>query len=86
MQTINFSNFIDYTCFDYSSTLSKRDIYKLGDVVINQDNEIGIIIQMHSPNEFRTDMFGNTHIDEVRAASYDEILTFRPNIKKEVIN
>lgn len=85
-QVINFLNFVSYTCFDYTSNISKKDSYKLGDVVINQYNEIGIIIQMHSPNEFRTDMFGNTHKDEVRPATYDDILSFRPNIKKEVIN
>ena len=53
---------------------------------INQYNEIGIIIQMHTPNEFRTDMFGNTHKDEVKPATYEDILTFRPNIKKETFN
>lgn len=84
--TINFNNFKDYACFDYISQVTPQDAYKLGDVVINQYNEIGVIIQMHYHGEFRTDMFGNAHVSEVRPATEAEILKHRPNIKTDYIN
>ena len=78
---MNLKNYKDYAAFDYVSFENKD--YKLGDVVINKENEIGVIIQTHEDGDFRTDMFGNSCSSEVRLASFTEIKKFRPNIKNE---
>lgn len=80
---MNIPNYGNYGCFPYISRVSPLDKYKLGDVVINQNNEIGVVIQMHDSFEFRTDMFGNTSNDEVRLATDEEIKKYRPNILNE---
>jgi len=56
--------------------------FVIGDVVINPENEVGVIIQIHEENEFRTDMFGNCCSSEIRLATDSEIKEFRPNIKE----
>jgi len=77
------ANYINYGMCIYENKLSCNDKYKLGDVVINDDKFIGVIIQIHSRSEFRTDMFGNTSDSETRIASDEEINQYRPNILKE---
>jgi len=76
-------NYVNYGCFLYESKVSGADAYRLGDVVINEYNEVGVVIQMHDRVEFRTDMFGNTSDDEVRLATDKEISLYRPNILQE---
>ena len=80
---MNFPNYNNYACFDYNQNVSDKDEFQLGDVVINDENQIGVIIQMHDTEEFRTDMFGNTDSDQVRLATQWEIDSFRPNIHNE---
>ncbi len=80
---MNIPNYVNYGCFVYESKVTGKDAYKLGDVVINKDNEIGVVIQIHSPEEFRVDMFGNTSKDEVRLATDEEIKAYRPLIEQE---
>jgi hypothetical protein len=76
-------NFEDYAAFDYENNFSSSDNYLLGNVVINDENEIGVIIQVHGDGEYRTDMFGNCSESEIRMATDDEIIMYRPNILKE---
>ncbi len=71
-------NYRDYALNAYVSV--QCPIYKLGDIVINKENEIGVIIQIHERGEYRTDMFGNCSINEIRKATTHEIETYRPNI------
>ena len=83
---MNIKNYKNYACFDYKSVESKT--HKLGDVVIKDgDNgdipEIGVIIQIHGENKFRTDMFGNASTSEVRTATDEEIVKYRPNLLNE---
>ena len=66
----------DYTkfkLFDYEQywdgDTRKTDKFHLGDVVINEENEVGVIIQCHGKKEYRTDMFGNCCQDELKTAS-----------------
>jgi len=80
---MNLPNYNNYACFNYEQNISENDEYKLGDVVINDENKIGVIIQMQTPEEFRTDMFGNTDADQVRLATQWEIETFRPEIHEQ---
>jgi hypothetical protein len=77
------SNYNNYACFNYEQNVSENDEYTLGDVVINEENQIGVIIQIHNTEEFRTDMFGNSDTDQVRLATQWEIDTYRPNIINE---
>lgn len=69
----------DYPSVDCNSK------FKVGDVVINKDNEIGVIIQIHGIGEYRTDMFGNCCDDEIKLATDEEIVKFRPNIRTEEV-
>lgn len=72
----------EYCCFDYPSY--RCDGYQLGDIVINKENEIGVIIQIHDVNgfEYRTDMFGNCCDSEIRMAMYKEIRELRDELLK----
>lgn len=71
-----------YCMCDYPSFEGESD-FDIGDVVINKGDEIGIIIQIHSKEEFRTDMFGNCDSSEIILATDEEIVKFRPNIRTE---
>lgn len=71
-------NYKEYACMDYNNSTST--LFELGDVVINKENQIGIIIQVHDEFEFRTDMFGNCCDDEIRLATDEEINEFRPKM------
>jgi len=70
-----------YAIFNYRQAQEETlDPFQLGHVVINDNNEIGVIIQKHGGNEYRTDMFGNCHISEIKHATDKQIENFRPNI------
>lgn len=72
-------NHKDFACFEYVSETSNR--YKLGDIVFKkQDKEIGVIIQIHNDDEFRTDMFGNCDYSEIKLATQKQIEKFRPEL------
>ena len=75
----------DYALFDYEQAKQdKNDKYVLGHVVIKESNsEIGVIIQRHGNNEYRTDMFGNCCESEIRVATENEIKTFRNTLLNE---
>jgi hypothetical protein len=82
------SNHKLFCCFEYDSTTSTK--FKLGDIVIKYPNElyddmddkpeIGVIIQIHSENEYRTEMFGNCSSSEIMLASQNEIDLYKPNV------
>jgi len=67
----------DFAAFDYVQT---GNIGLLGDVVINEHNEIGVIIQAHDDGDVRTDMFGNCCMSEIRFATLEEIEKFQADI------
>lgn len=67
----------------YVSTVTGKDKFKLGDVVINKENEIGVVIQIHGDGDLRTDMFGNEWEGNLRMATNAEIEKYRPNILKQ---
>ena len=74
-----------YALFNYEQNPSDSDKFTLGSVVINKENEIGVIIQCHGKDEYRTDMFGNCcfHKDygDIRKATLLNILMNRPTLK-----
>lgn len=76
-------NYVNYGMCIYESAVTGKDAYQLGDVVINQYNEVAVVIQVHSPVEFRGDMFGNFSDSEVRFATDREIKLYRPTILQE---
>jgi len=76
-----------YALFEYNQTPSENDEFKLGDVVIKDSEdgiEIGVIIQCHGNNEYRTDMFGNCCHDEkygdIKKATIVNVLMNRPSL------
>ncbi len=76
-------NHRDFACFDYISTTSKH--YKLGDVVFKvEDNEVGVIIQIHDEREFRSDMFGNFCVSEVKPAKLSDVKKYRNDLLNDL--
>jgi hypothetical protein len=60
--------------------------FRLGQVVINQENEIGVVIQLHEDGDCRTDMFGNCSSSEVTTATIEQIKKFRPELLEYLCN
>ena len=88
---MNLPNFMAYCPTFYQSTgtgISKNGI-ALGDVVIDKDNNVGIVIQIKAwEDKVRLDL-GENHIvgdNTVRLATDEEIAKYRPNILKENFN
>ena len=87
---MNKENYKDFALFDYIQEPTSNDEFKLGDVVIGTDdetlNEIGVIIQCHGNNEYRTDMFGNCcysknpKYSNIERASITNVLMNRPSL------
>jgi hypothetical protein len=77
-------NHLFYAAFIYTNGADKtKNNFELGDIVLREDEdgvEIGVIIQIHDDVEFRTDMFGNTNIDDCRLATIEEIKKYRPDV------
>jgi hypothetical protein len=74
-----------YRLFDYVNNPDKGDAFILGDVVHKRDSdEIGVIIQCHGNDEYRTDKFGNCCYEEgtgdILIAHIDTIKRLRPEI------
>jgi hypothetical protein len=74
-----------YRLFEYINNPSKGDAFILGDVVRNRDEDsIGVIIQCHGNNEYRTDQFGNCYYEEgngnLLIAHIDDIKRLRPSL------
>ena len=65
--------------FNYINSPSAN--FQLGQILINpKTNEIGVVIQTHSDDECRTDMFGNCDASEVGYATLQEIKEHRPEL------
>jgi len=58
---------------DYNQTVCDNP-FELGDIVKNEYDEIGVVIQIHDKNELRTHQFGNVSTSEVKMASMDEFI------------
>jgi hypothetical protein len=76
-----------YRLFEYENNPSKNDEFILGEVVFKKDShEIGVIIQCHGNNEYRTDKFGNCCFDveqkysSIVKAELTSIKKLRPNL------
>lgn len=74
-------NYKDYALFKYEQAQEETlDPFVLGHVVINGDNEVGVIIQRHGGNEYRTDMFGNCTINDIKIATTEQIKKHRKEL------
>ncbi len=88
-----------YACFDYTDGCNgdpEKNIHQRGDVVIkplygydgNTDrevcNEVGVVLQVHDEFELRTDMFGNESVSNLRLATKEEVVEFRPILAVEM--
>lgn len=71
-----------YALFEYEQHPDPNDEFVLGEVVI-KDGEIGVIIQCHGGNEYRTDDWGNCCASEIKKASINTIYCFRPELFTE---
>ena len=73
----------NYALFEYNSTTSPKDTFRLGDLVKKKETgEIGVIIQVHSPNEYRTDMWGNASDSEMVLATQEDVDARRKELLK----
>ena len=77
----------DFALFDYNQNPAIDDTFQLGDVVLSKDNEVGVIIQCHGNEEYRTDQFGNCcyspepeHSSLIGRADDANILMIRPSL------
>lgn len=78
--------------FEYENYMENKN-FQLGEILINIDiankvtedfgNPIGVVIQLHTDGDCRTDMFGNTSPSENRLATFDEIQKYRPELVSE---
>jgi len=71
---------IDHKMFamcEYIQNPSATDKFELGDIVINDKNEIGVIIQCHGNDEYRTDMWGNCSSTEIKMAKFIDLVDKR---------
>jgi hypothetical protein len=79
------NNHNDYRLFEYENDFSNSN-FELGQIVVNEYDEVGVVIQLHADGDCRTDMFGNASLSEVRNATLEEIMLYRNelinNIKK----
>ncbi len=72
-----------YRLFDYNNDMTNVN-FQLGEVLINSENEIGVVIQLHEDGDCRTDMFGNCSPSEVRLATISEIKEFRKDLLNDL--
>jgi len=81
MKTINIDP-TPFALFPYHNHPDVTDTYVLGDIVYKEDsNEVGVIIQTHGDDEYRTDMFGNCCESELGTATKEQIKSLRKDIK-----
>jgi hypothetical protein len=79
-----------YAKFEYTDGHSgdhTKNPFRRGDVVFRVTDEaggdcpeIGVVLQVHDEYELRTDMFGNADASELKLATKEEIVKFRPNL------
>jgi hypothetical protein len=76
-----------FRLFDYESDMTNKN-FQLGDVVtkleMDNEGEIGVVIQLHPDGDIRTDMFGNSGSDQVRLSTFQEILDKRSELLIEL--
>ena len=77
------NNHNDYRLFEYENDLSNSN-FELGQIVINEDDEVGVVIQLHQDGDCRTDMFGNTSTSEVRNATLEDIVLYRNELINDI--
>ena len=58
--------------------------FNIGDVVINSENEIGVILAIYDRGEVRTDMFGVACETEIRLATIQEIIAYQDDLLPEL--
>jgi len=83
-----------YAMFDYDDGHSgdhTKNPFQRGDVVFKEldsldepCNEIGVVLQVHDEYELRTDCFGNASISEIRLATKEEVVKYRPILAVEM--
>lgn len=81
--TLYVRNWEKFCLFNYENT---EEITPLGYgcvVFKPSDNEIGVVIQLQSPSDYRTDMFGNCDLSEIRPATLAEVTKYRHELLEE---
>ena len=79
-------NHKEFALFDYEQYPPENDRFKLGDVVIEGEEEptIGVIIQTQGGGEYRTDKHGNISdcpkYGTMRLATDQQVLELRPEL------
>lgn len=57
--------------------------YGLGEIVtkVTEDGvKIGVVVQLHDANNFRTDMFGDVNFLEVNTSTFEEVCMYRDEL------
>ena len=85
-------NHKEFALFEYEQNPSTSDTFKLGDVIINTGEEpnVGVVIQAHGNDEYRTDMHGNIELSKkyggMRLATDREISRLRPKLISKTLS
>ena len=81
MKVINYRQFT-MNSQSYENAPNAIVVYEQGDIVIRygDDVEVGVVIQVHSGGEVRTDMFGNECIANIKLATMEQIVLYRPEL------
>lgn len=86
MKAIKANNYKQFTLFDYESkkTTHKYDlgtiVFKKSELEEESQTPIGVIIQLHSDGDYRTEMYGNVSESEIRPATWEEIYQYAPKL------
>lgn len=74
-----------YRLFDYNNDLTNKN-FELGQVLFNKkEKAVGVVIQLHSDGDCRTDQYGNTSTSESRLATIEEIQKYKPQIISDLV-
>lgn len=76
----------EYRFFHYKQEPSDDDKFVLGEVVFCEEDgmyDVGVILQCHGNDNYRTDAGGNCSGDKLTRATQNQIMRFRPEIIKQ---
>ena len=79
MKTLKVTDHTIFAAFQYESATGVN-AYKLGSIVIDEQGDVGVVIQLHGFCELRVDSNGNQDEDKLRPATIAEIITMRPRL------
>lgn len=84
MKVINYKKF---QSFPYESVEGPFTEFELGDVVIDPQGDVAVVIQNYNDDwgEVRTDVNGNVYEEDCRLATLEEVKNIRPELLNQLV-